>query len=151
MKATSIGGSFAAPWRCNTMGDRTAEFEAAIRAQAGVILAAQALLTRYSSKEMGPRRSSTASYGFSTGRSNAGQNASHAKPWASKSRATSPDGCCYSRPLVERLLKGSDPARRDTRGARRANSVAPDPQAFHPAARHRPCAAGGRLPSTSDR
>jgi hypothetical protein len=31
------------------MGDRTVEFEAAIRAQAGVILAVQELLTRYSS------------------------------------------------------------------------------------------------------
>ena len=35
------------------MGDRTVEFEAAIRAQAGVILAVQELLTRYSSNEIG--------------------------------------------------------------------------------------------------
>jgi hypothetical protein len=34
------------------MNDRTAEFEAAIRAQAGLISGAQELLTRYLSKEI---------------------------------------------------------------------------------------------------
>lgn len=45
-------GSLRIVARCGVMSDRTAEFEAAIRAQAGLISEAQELLTRYLSKEI---------------------------------------------------------------------------------------------------
>ena len=90
---------------CGLMIDRTAEFEAAIRAQASLISEAQELLTRYLSKRhQGRRRLWIASYGSWTGRNNARRGRlAREDAWRKQSQAISLDlrenGC-----IVEILL-----------------------------------------------
>jgi hypothetical protein len=72
------------------MDDRIAAFEAAIRAQAGLISEAQELLTRYLASQIEARRLSIAYSSSSTGLSNARPNSSRVKLWGRIS-ATMPD------------------------------------------------------------